>query len=66
MNGNNFINLKKGVFTQQQLFRVISVVKIKGQLITGEIMYLYIDISDITTLHIKKKAYIATLKNNCN
>jgi hypothetical protein len=32
--------IKKGVFTQQQLFMVISVLKIKGQFITCKIIYL--------------------------
>ena len=31
---------KKGVFTQQRLFMVISVLKIKGKLITCKIIYL--------------------------
>ena len=31
--------IKKGVFIQQQLFQVISVIKIKGQLITCKIIY---------------------------
>ena len=34
------ILIKKGVFTQQRLFMVISVLKIKGQLITCIIIYL--------------------------
>jgi hypothetical protein len=34
------ILIKKGVFTQQQLFMVISALKIKGQLITCKIIYL--------------------------
>ena len=33
------ILIKKDVFTQQQLFMVISVLKIKGQLITCKIIY---------------------------
>jgi hypothetical protein len=32
---------KKGVFTQQRLFMVISVLKIEGQLITCKIIYLF-------------------------
>jgi hypothetical protein len=32
--------IKKGVLTQQQLFMVISVLKIKGKLITCKIIYL--------------------------
>ena len=40
MNGNANINLKKSVFTQQCLIMVISVLKIKGQLITCKIIYL--------------------------
>jgi uncharacterized membrane protein YwzB len=32
------ILIKKGMFTQQQLFMVISVLKIKGQLITCKII----------------------------
>ena len=34
------ILIKKGVFTQQWLFIVVSVLKIKGQLITCKIIYL--------------------------
>jgi hypothetical protein len=34
------ILIKKGVFTQQQLFMVISVLKIKGKLITCKIIYI--------------------------
>jgi hypothetical protein len=36
------ILIKKGVFTQQQLFMVISVLKIKGKLITCKIITFYI------------------------
>jgi len=34
------ILIKKGVFIQQQLFMVISVLQIKGKLITCKIIYL--------------------------
>ena len=34
------ILIKKGVLTQQQLFMVISVLKIKGKLITCKIIYI--------------------------
>jgi hypothetical protein len=34
------ILIKKGLLTQQQLFMVISVLKIKGKLITCKIIYL--------------------------
>jgi hypothetical protein len=39
--------IKKGVFIQQQLFRVISVLKIKGQFITLKIICLL-----FVTIHI--------------
>ena len=63
--------IKKGVFIQQQLFRVISVIKIKGQLITCKIIYkLFVTIclvfgKDVFPLFFKRcfKSVISNFKN---
>ena len=50
------ILIKKGVFTQQQLFMVISVLKIKGKLITCKIIYL---LALAITLYLSPNAFFS-------